>query len=75
MYLLIKDNVERIVLDEYARDRLINDGYKEIKKESELNKLTVEQLKMIAAEKDLKFDEKIKKADLIILIESVRDGE
>lgn len=75
MYLLIKDNVERIVLDECARDNLIKDGYKEVKKEPELNKLTVDQLKAIAVEKGLEFDPKIKKTEIIVLIESVEDGE
>lgn len=72
MYLLIKDNVERIVFDECARDSLIKEGYNEVKKESELSRLTVVQLKELAIEKGFEFDPKINKADLIALIE---DGE
>jgi len=77
MFTLIKDNVERIVSDECARDIFIKEGFNvlEIKKESKLNKLTVEQLQSLATEKGLEFDAKTKKADLIALIESVEDGE
>lgn len=77
MFILIKDNVERIVLDECAKDSLIKDGFKEveIKNKSELNKHTLEQLKAIAEEKGLEFDPKIKKVDLIALLESTEDEE
>lgn len=82
MFTLIKDNVERIVLDESARDSLIKEGFKdvEIKIKSESNKLTLEQLKILAIEKGIEFDDKIKKADLVVLIEAkeketAEDGE
>lgn len=77
MFILIRDNIERIVNDTCIRDKLIKDGYRVIedKKDSELSKLTVEQLKELAIEKGLEFDTKIKKANLIELIESVEGGE
>lgn len=40
-----------------------------------LGSLTVDQLKALAVGKGLEFDPKIKKAELIVLIESVEDGE
>lgn len=71
-------NVERIVESEYDRDRLIKEGYKLVVEEkedssrevsNELDSLTVEQLKEIATSKGIEFNSKIKKNELIEMIE------
>lgn len=71
-------NVERIVESEHDRDRLIKEGYKLVVEEkedssrevsNELDSLTVEQLKEIATSKGIEFNSKIKKNELIEMIE------
>ena len=70
-------NVERIVDNEYDRDRFMKEGYElveekeEISKEcsNELDNLTVEQLKEIATSKGIEFNSKVKKNELIEMIE------
>ena len=71
-------NVGRIVESEYDRDRLIKEGYKLVVEEkedssrevsNELDSLTVEQLKEIATSKGIEFNSKIKKNELIEMIE------
>lgn len=70
-------NVERIVDSEYDRDRFMKEGYElveekeEISKEcsNELDNLTVEQLKEIATSKGIEFNSKVKKNELIEMIE------
>lgn len=64
-------NVERIVESEYDRDKLIQEGYKLVSEEdtNELSKLTLDQLKEIAASKGIEFNSKIKKNELIEMIE------
>ena len=70
-------NVERIVDNEYDRDRFMKEGYElveekeEITKEcsNELDNLTVEELKEIATSKGIEFNSKVKKNELIEMIE------
>lgn len=70
-------NVERIVDSEYDRDRFMKEGYElveekeEISKEcsNELDNLTVEELKEIATSKGIEFNSKVKKNELIEMIE------
>ncbi|GEM_PF-4803078 len=75
-YRLKKDNVEKIVVDEDYKQRLVNDGWKElidnVKGEdvvNELNLLTIEQLKELAIEKGIEIPSKAKKDEIIIMLE------
>lgn len=78
--ILKKDNIERIVPDEseHIHKQLINDGYSalEKKKQEEIgtrdidfNKLTVDQLKELAKEKNIEGISNMKKEDLIKALE------
>lgn len=74
MYRLIKDNVERVVNDNHTRDILINEGYELVREaqtpiEVNLNQLTVEELKELAKEKDIEGVSKMKKDELIEVLE------
>lgn len=72
-YRLVKNNVERVFADDALKDGLLKDGWKEIKKENlDLNSLTVEQLKSLADEKEIEYDSKVKKDDLIKLLEGAK---
>lgn len=70
-------NIERVVETEYDRDRLIKEGYKLVEGKEDISKevsdkldgLTVDQLKEIAAAKGIEFNSKIKKNELIEMIE------
>lgn len=75
-YRLKKDNVEKIVVDEDYKKKLVNDGWKElvdnIKGEdvvNELNLLTIEQLKEVAIEKGIEIPSKAKKDEIITMLE------
>ena len=69
-YRLIKDNVERVYTDEALKEQLTKDGWKEVgEKDIDFISLTVEQLKLLADEKKIEYDSKIKKEDLIKLLE------
>lgn len=73
---LIKDNVEKVVIDQSYKEKLLKNGWKECTIDNEqsdnkeLNKLKLEQLKELATEKGIDFDAKIKKEDLINLLEN-----
>lgn len=76
VYRLKKDNVEKVVVDEDYKQRLVNDGWKElvdnIKGEdvvNELNLLTIEQLKEVAIEKGIEIPSKAKKDEIITMLE------
>ncbi|ENJ9653545.1 Rho termination factor N-terminal domain-containing protein [Clostridium botulinum] len=76
MYRLIRDNVERVVNDEYIRDTLIKQGYKLIKETQnvqedlkKLNELTIEELKELAKGKRIEGISKLKKDELIEVLE------
>lgn len=65
-------NIERVVETEYDRDKLIKEGYELVEEKevsNDLDSLTVDQLKEIAAEKGIEFNSKIKKNELIEMIE------
>lgn len=75
-YRLKKDNIEKVVIDEDYKERLVKDGWKElvdnIKDEdvvNELNLLTIEQLKEVAIEKGIEIPSKAKKDEIITMIE------
>lgn len=76
MYRLIRDNVERVVNDEYIRDALIKQGYKLIKETQnvqedlkKINELTIEELKELAKGKGIEGISKLKKDELIEVLE------
>ena len=75
-----KGNIERIVPDEaeHIHKQLINDGYSLLEKKQQegtvtsnidLNKLTVDQLKELAKEKEIEGISNMKKEDLIKALE------
>lgn len=69
-YRLIKDNVEKVYTDDALKSGLVEDGWKEVKeKDIDFNTLTVDQLKTLADEKKIEYDLKIKKEDIIKLLE------
>lgn len=77
--ILKKWNIEIIVPDEseHTYNQLINEGYKIVEAKppqttdnnKDLKILTVDQLKLLADEKKIEYDSKIKKEDLIKLLE------
>lgn len=76
VYRLKKDNVEKVVVDEDYKQRLVKDDWKElvdnVKGEdvvNELNLLTIEQLKEVAAEKGIEIPSKAKKDEIITMLE------
>lgn len=76
MYRLIRDNVERVVNDEYIRDKLIKQGYKLIEETQnvqedlkKLNDLTIEELRELAKGKGIEGISKFKKDELIEVLE------
>ncbi|MBE6056799.1 Rho termination factor N-terminal domain-containing protein [Clostridium sp.] len=76
MYRLIRDNVEHVVNDEYIRDKLIKQGYKLIEETQnvqedlkKLNELTIEELKELAKGKGIEGISKLKKDELIEVLE------
>lgn len=68
VYRLKKDNVEKVVVDEDYKQRLVNDGWKELVV-NELNLLTIEQLKEVAIEKGIEIPSKAKKDEIITMLE------
>lgn len=72
-YRLKKNNVEKVFEDVAFKEGLLSDGWEEVEeKEIDFHSLTVEQLKSLAAERDLEYDSKIKKEDLIKLLEDAK---
>lgn len=67
-YRLKKDNVEKVVVDEDYKQKLVNDGWKELVV-NELNLLTIEQLKELAIEKGIEIPSKAKKDEIITMLE------
>ena len=61
-----KNNIERVV-DDTAKDKYLEDGWKEVK--ADLKTLKLDELKAIATEKVIQFDTGIKKEDLLKLLE------
>jgi len=60
------NNIERVV-DDTAKDKYLEDGWKEVK--ADLKTLKLDELKAIATEKVIQFDTGIKKEDLLKLLE------
>lgn len=74
MFRLSMLNVERVVDSEHARDKFVKQGYElieEVQQQTSINDLTVNQLKELAAKKGLEVPSKIKKEELIAMIEEV----
>ena len=72
-YRLKKDNVEKVVVDEDYKDRLVKDGWKELVDNNvNLNDLTTEQLKELAAEKGIEVPSKVKKDEIIKMLEDAK---
>lgn len=73
------DNVERVVDSQHALDTLLRQGYTLVEEEQQpikeddinLNELTVDQLKDMARDSEIEFPSKIKKEELINLLEGV----
>lgn len=68
---LKKDNIEKVVNEKLAQT-LINQGWKEIKSidtDVDFAKMTVAELKALLEEKEIEFDAKAKKEELIELLE------
>lgn len=68
---LIRDNVEIVVEDGKDISGLLKEGYKELKTEDtqDLNELTVDRLKGLAKEKDIEGISRMKKEELIEVLE------
>jgi hypothetical protein len=66
-YRLKKDNIEKVVIDEDYKNRLVKDGWEDIA--TELNLLNIEQLKELAIEKGIEIPSKAKKDEIITMIE------
>lgn len=72
-YRLKKDNVEKVVIDEDYKDRLVKDGWKElVGNNANLNDLTIEQIKELAAEKGVEIPSKAKKDEIIKILEDAK---
>ncbi|MCC0690795.1 Rho termination factor N-terminal domain-containing protein [Clostridioides sp. ZZV14-6387] len=67
MYRLIRDNIEKIVNDTSEKEKLIYDGFKllEDKKNINIEKLGIEELKNLAKENGIEGYSKLKKDELI----------
>lgn len=69
-YRLKKNNVEKVFEDDAFKEGLLNDGWEEVKEDlMDLKLMTVDQLKSLADEREIEYDSKIKKDDLIKLLE------
>lgn len=69
-YRLKKNNVEKLFEDGAFKEGLLNDGWEEVKEDlMDLKSMTVDQLKSLADEREIEYDSKIKKDDLIKLLE------
>lgn len=69
-YRLKKNNVEKVFEDDAFKEGLLNDGWEEVKEDlMDLKSMTVDQLKSLADEREIEYDSKIKKDDLIKLLE------
>lgn len=75
-YRLKKDNVEKMVVDEDYKEKLVKEGWEELVDNTkgedvfnELNLLTIEQLKELAIEKGIDIPSKAKKDEIIAIIE------
>lgn len=71
---LIRENVEIIVDDKKDTTALVEAGFKKLEAKAKdaaqgLNELTVDQLKQIAAEKEINVPSNIKKDELIKILE------
>ena len=67
MFILKKDNVERIVLTEGDKNKLISLGFTEIKPNYE--EMTNKELKVLLDDKGVEYAERATKAQLIELLE------
>lgn len=67
MFILKKDNVERIVLTEGDKNKLISLGFTEIKPNYE--EMTNKELKALLDDKGVEYAERATKAQLIELLE------
>ena len=72
-YRLKKDNIEKVFKSQALREELFVDCWKEVEKNTiDLKLMTVEQLKSLADEREIKYDSKIKKDDLIRFLEDYK---
>ncbi|MEG2412396.1 MAG: Rho termination factor N-terminal domain-containing protein [Clostridium sp.] len=69
-YRLKKDNIEKVVVDEDYKKRLVKDGWEDIA--TELSILNIEQLKELAIEKGIEIPSKAKKDEIITMIEDAK---
>lgn len=71
MHKLQKLNIERIVATDTERDKLLSDGYVLVDNQvsNDLSELKYDELKALCIDKGIEFDSKIKKVDLIKLLE------
>ena len=72
-YRLKKDNIEKVFKNQALREELFVDGWKEVEENTiDLKLMTVEQLKSLADEREIKYESKIKKDVLIRLLEDYK---
>lgn len=70
--ILQKENVQRIVESEVVANRMLEEGWEEIVVESvikAIDEIGVKELKELATSRGIEFDSKIKKEELIKLLE------
>lgn len=70
--ILQKENVQRIVESEVIANRMLEEGWEEITVESvvkAIEEMSAKELKELATSRGIEFDSKIKKEELIKLLE------